>query len=78
MKELSIEKSEFINHHTITSNNHLCCSETGRVIAVFYNESDIDGILTQMKDDKIQIAYLKSMIDNGIGWEDLENYLKPF
>jgi hypothetical protein len=40
----------------------LCCSDTGRVIAAFYNESDIDDILQEMKNDKIQIARLKSII----------------
>jgi hypothetical protein len=78
MKELFIEKSELKNEHTITSSNHLCCSDTGRVIAAFYNESDIDDILQEMKNDKVQIACLKGMIDNGIGWEDLENDFTPF
>jgi len=27
--------------HTITSDNTLCCGETGRVIAVFYNDYDL-------------------------------------
>ena len=33
-------------------------------MAAFYNESDIDDILTQMKDDRTQIAHLKVMVDN--------------
>ena len=27
--------------HTITSQNILCCADTGRVVAVFYNEHDL-------------------------------------
>jgi hypothetical protein len=78
MQELFIEKSELTNEHTITSSHYLCCSNTGRVIAAFYNESDIDDILQEMKSDKDKIACLKGMIDNGIGWEDLENDFTPF
>tara|TARA_R110001606_G_scaffold385158_1_gene548548 strand:+ start:38929 stop:39219 length:291 start_codon:yes stop_codon:yes gene_type:complete len=73
MNDLFIEESDITTSHTITSKHHLCCSDTGRVMAVFYNKSDIDNILQEMKNDKTQIASLKSMIDNGIGWKDLEN-----
>lgn len=78
MKDLFIEKSELRNDHTITSGNHLCCSDTGRVMAVFYNEYDLDAIVTEMKNDKTEIECLKKMIDNGIGWTDLEDDKKPF
>mgnify|MGYP003644859645 CR=1 FL=1 len=77
MKGLFIEKSGAINTHTITSSHHLCCSDTGRVMAAFYNESDIDDILQEMKNDKTQIERLKSMVTNGVGWQDLENDFKP-
>lgn len=33
------------NRHTITSNVTLCCAETGRVIAVFYNDYDAEAVL---------------------------------
>ncbi len=45
-KTMTDVKFEFHNNpiaHTITSSNILCCSETGRVVAVFYNESDLQA-----------------------------------
>ena len=39
-----IEEFEFCDNsgtHTITSNTILCCADTGRVVAVFYNERDL-------------------------------------
>ena len=47
--DIDFEKSEFFNKHTITSNNVLCCAETGRVIAVFYNDYDLDNLLDQLQ-----------------------------
>jgi len=38
------EEFEFCDNsgtHSITSNTILCCAETGRVVAVFYNEDDL-------------------------------------
>jgi len=78
MNEIFIEKSECCNSHTITSNQVLCCSDTGRVMAVFYNDYDLEAVLKEMKNDKTEIVCLKKMIDNGIGWEDLESDFKPF
>jgi len=37
--EFEISNNE---QHSITSKNVLCCNETGRVIAVFYNEGDLE------------------------------------
>ena len=79
MNELFIEKDDnnYANH-TITSSNVLCCSDTGRVMAVFYNDFDLDAVVNEMKNDKTEIIALKKMIDNGIGWSDLEDNRKPF
>ncbi len=37
------EFHENLSEHTITSSNILCCAETGRVVAVFYNENDLQA-----------------------------------
>lgn len=37
--------------HQITSNNQLCCGDTGRVIAVFYNDYDLDEVLEVLNKD---------------------------
>lgn len=44
---MTIERFEIdtANRHTITSNVTLCCAETGRVIAVFYNDYDAEALL---------------------------------
>ena len=42
------EKAEGCNTHEILSDNVLCCAETGRVVAVFYNDYDLDNILDQL------------------------------
>ena len=78
LKDLWIEKSEHKSNHVISSANVLLCADTGRVMAVFYNEYDLDGILLELKNDKAEIVCLKKMIDHGIGWDDLENDFKPF
>ena len=41
------EKSDAPNSHAIESKNVLCCAETGRVIAVFYNDYDLDETIKQ-------------------------------
>lgn len=38
----------FTQNHKITSNNVLVESETGRVVAVFYNDYDLKSCVTQM------------------------------
>ena len=78
MSDLAYEKDDSPSEHTISSIQALCCSDTGRVMAVFYNDYDLDGLIEQMKSDKKEIESLKRMIDNGLGWEDLENDFKPF
>ena len=78
MKELFIEKDEYESEYTIISRNVLCCSDTGRVMAVFYNDYDLEAVIKEMKNDKAEIVCLKKMIDHGIGWKDLENDTKPF
>ena len=78
MKDIAFEKSDSSNDHTIKSNQILCCADTGRVMAVFYNDYDLDCILNEIKNDKAEIVCLKKMIDKGVGWKDLENDFKPF
>lgn len=47
---MKFEKNECtVNEHTITSNNVLRCAETGRVVAVFYNDYDLDTVIEQQK-----------------------------
>ncbi len=42
MSEYVISKTGI---HKIESNYTLCCAETGRVVAVFYNDYDIDEFI---------------------------------
>ena len=42
------EKSTGSNTHKIESNNVICESDTGRVVAVFYHEHDLEDILNQL------------------------------
>lgn len=76
--KLWIEESGCTNPHVISSTNVLSCSETGRVMAVFYNDFDLDRIIKELKNDKKEIECLKKMIDHGISWADLEDDTKPF
>ena len=46
---MQFEKREYFDNHTITSNNILCCADTGRVVAVFYNDYDLDNLLEQVE-----------------------------
>ena len=47
---MKFEKSECtVDEHTITSNNVLCCAETGRVVAIFYNDYDLDVVIEQQR-----------------------------
>lgn len=43
--EAAYEKDKTAGAHKIESENVLLCSETGRVVAVFYNEYDLDNFL---------------------------------
>lgn len=56
-----------IGTHEITSDNILCCSDTGRVIAVFYNDYDLIEMLNQTigeisKKDGFRFEAVSSMI----------------
>lgn len=42
---IKYEKSDSVIEHSISSNEVLCCAETGRVIAVFYNDYDLDAVI---------------------------------
>lgn len=46
MSDLKIEKSDFNNEHSITSRDILLCSDTGRVIAAFYNCYDLNAVVS--------------------------------
>lgn len=41
-------KDDTDGDHKITSSNVLICAETGRVVAVFYNDYDLDELLQQL------------------------------
>lgn len=43
------EKCELPGSHEIKSDSVLICSETGRVVAVFYNDYDLDSVLSQLE-----------------------------
>ncbi len=42
------EKGKGSNTHKIESNNVMVCNETGRVVAVFYNDYDLEDVLTKL------------------------------
>lgn len=42
------EKDTSTGTHTIESEQVLCCAETGRAIAVFYNDYDLDEVLGKL------------------------------
>ena len=42
------EKCEGYGEHSIKSNNVLVCSDTGRVVSVFYNDYDLDDVLEKL------------------------------
>ena len=46
---MTIYEKSTIHRHVIDSNQVLCCEETGRVIAVFYNGYDLDEIIERTK-----------------------------
>ncbi len=39
---------------------------------------EIETAIEELKFKDDEIGRLKKMIDNGLGWEDLENDIKPF
>ena len=55
MSNEKFEKSEGCNTHEILSDNVLCCSETGRVVAVFYNDYDLDKVVSKL--DRLDAIY---------------------
>ena len=42
---MEFEKSDKLNKHTIESNNLLVDKHTGRVVAAFYNDYDLDHVI---------------------------------
>ena len=61
------EKSDSVVEHSISSNQVLCCSETGRVIAVFYNDYDLDAVIDHDNDFGTMYAELtltRNQLDN--------------
>ena len=42
------EKGTAVPAHSIKSSQCLVCAETGRVIAVFYNDYDLDEVLSRL------------------------------
>ena len=50
--DLNVEKYTIDHTHTIKSSQVLIESETGRVVAVFYNDYDLDNILNQLQEKR--------------------------
>lgn len=59
------EKSEFNNEHTITSSQTLDCADTGRVIAVFYNDYDLDELLKKVNEPDAKSMRLAGFMHSG-------------
>ena len=50
---MNFEKSDSFSSHSIESNNILCDKETGRVVAAFYEESDLDHVINSEERNKV-------------------------
>ena len=51
----------------IISDNTLCCAETGRVIAVFYNDYDLDEVIeagSKEKNESVKIIQIMGMTND--------------
>ena len=60
---MEFEKSDLLeNEHTITSNQSLCCKETGRVVAQFYNDYDLDHVIDTDKNLRKLLEIAKEVI----------------
>lgn len=59
-ENLCYEISEGFNDHEITSNNVMCEQETGRVVAVFYNDYDLEDVISQINDKEEPIADIET------------------
>ena len=56
---MEFEKAPGLNSHTIKSKQVLADAETGRVVAVFYNDYDMDVVLelqAKLKEAKAKLA----------------------
>ena len=57
--------------HSIKSSEILCCAETGRVIATFYHEYDLEAAIKKLNNhDKLveALRYISSLDECGIKW----------
>ena len=74
------EKSEGCNTHEILSDNILCCAETGRVVAVFYNDYDLNNVMEKLAEneklnDRLKWAYCKEIgADSITGLDCCDDY----
>ena len=69
---MEFEKSDCIWTHTITSTNVLVDKDTRRVVAVFYNDYDLDHVIGSVNELVKQNAKLTDIIHYGLGEKDLE------
>jgi len=61
---MEFKKGKAWNKHAIESNNVLVCSDTGRVVAVFYSEDDMNAVLRVHKPVAVKIIQIHSVLDN--------------
>ena len=52
MDRLTYEINTSHGSHAIESKHVLVCADTGRVVAVFYNDYDLEGIIEQLENNK--------------------------
>ena len=63
------EKDSIAGSHAIESSNILTDKETGRVVAVFYNDYDLDDVLalqTKIKELEVKLA----ASETNAGWAE--------
>jgi len=46
------DRGEGFGNHEIISDNTLCCAESGRVVAVFYSDDDLNDVIKSSEGDK--------------------------
>jgi len=60
---MSVYEKSDSGSHEIISDNILCCAETGRVVAVFYNDYDLDDVMIQISKPEPKDSYLDVIRD---------------
>lgn len=61
---MEFEKSDLDSTHTITSNQVMTDKDTGRVVAVFYNDYDIESIINSHAELESKLKQAVKLLDS--------------